>query len=133
MKAQRPTSTTRDDALGAIWDLVELVVRREVGGERVYLKRRPTGPKIEAIAAALAQRRPLGDAFAAAGVSRATGYRLCKRRRASTTKREGGDDLIDLVAKVARRLSEGLRDGDGAEALILACLHGTLDDVLGAA
>lgn len=58
----------------------EIRIREQYGGQRIYLQKDPSTKKTMAAGASLAAGRNLNEAFAAAGVSRATGYRLLARR-----------------------------------------------------
>jgi len=68
------------DALAEVLDGVRL----ERGGAKVYLPKVPpertAESKARRLGAALAQGLPLADAFAAAGCSQPSGYRLLRRR-----------------------------------------------------
>lgn len=59
---------------------VELELRQHWGGCEVYVAKDPTRPKAERLGAGIAAGLSLRAAFEAAGVSRATGYRLLKLR-----------------------------------------------------
>lgn len=60
---------------------VELEIRQAWGGAEVYVRKAmPPDAKARAIGGSLAAGLALREAFEAAGVSRATGYRLISRR-----------------------------------------------------
>lgn len=109
------------------WRLVEHVVRREIGGATVYIKRDAAKTKAAKLGAAIAQGQSIAAAFRAAGVSHATGYRMLKR---CDSVSGGGGDVVDLVTKVAVKLSIGVRDPGASREIIEKCLHGSLADVL---
>ena len=55
-------------------------VRQHWGGTEPYIRKGEAGRKANALAGALRQGQPLREAFATAGLSRATGYRMLARR-----------------------------------------------------
>lgn len=55
-------------------------IRQDWGGSTHYVKKAPATGKAFGLGTALAAGVPLTQAFADAGVSRATGYRYLKRR-----------------------------------------------------
>lgn len=57
-----------------------LQIRRDMGGERHYLKKAPAMGKVFSLGNALAAGVTLAQAFADCGVSRSSGYRLINRR-----------------------------------------------------
>ena len=59
---------------------VEIELRQQWGGAEVYVPKVPSLPKAERLGAGIAAGLSLRAAFEAAGVSRATGYRLLVRR-----------------------------------------------------
>ena len=58
----------------------KLRVQQHFGGERYYIPKAPAEGKTQRLAADLAAGKPLREAFVAAGVSRAWGFRLIARR-----------------------------------------------------
>ncbi len=61
--------------------IAESKARQLFGGERIYVAKDARYPKAERLGCAVAAGLPLRTAFEAAGVSRATGYRLLSLRR----------------------------------------------------
>ena len=59
---------------------LEIELRQRWGGCEVYVQKDPTRPKADRLGAGIAAGLSLRTAFEAAGVSRATGYRLLKLR-----------------------------------------------------
>lgn len=57
-----------------------LQIRRDLGGGAIYIKKAPAEGKAFRLGAALAGGVPLVQAFGEVGVSRATGFRLLRRR-----------------------------------------------------
>ncbi len=58
----------------------EIKIRQQSGGGRHYIGKAPTLGKTQRLADGLAAGVSLGEAFAAAGVSRSAGYRFLSRR-----------------------------------------------------
>lgn len=54
-------------------------VRHTWGGTEPYIRKRDPGQQVASLAGALRQGVPLREAFATAGLSRATGYRMLAR------------------------------------------------------
>lgn len=62
------------------WHRTAYELRQRWGGSEVYVKKAPAEGKAHRIGGSLAAGLTLVEAFATVGVSRATGYRLIRRR-----------------------------------------------------
>lgn len=59
---------------------IALQIRRDIGGSACYIKKAPAAGKAFRLGVALAAGVPLSQAFGEIGISRATGFRLLRRR-----------------------------------------------------
>jgi hypothetical protein len=59
---------------------VEMQIRQEVGGQRIYIQKSPARVKTQHLATAIRTGAKISEAMAKAGVSRSHGFRLLNRK-----------------------------------------------------